>query len=471
MQRREFLRQLTAAAGGGQSGRNVAAGGRRPKPNIIVIVADDLGYADVGFQGLRDFETPNLDRLAASGVRFTNGYVSHPYCSPSRAGILTGRYQQRFGHEHNPPYAPHDERIGTPTDEVFLSETLRQAGYRTAAVGKWHLGDAPKFLPHNRGFDEFFGFSGGGFNYYGVSRRGAAAEFIMRNGEPVRPEEISYLTDDFTREAVNFVRRNRERPFFLYLAYNAPHSPDQAPQHYLDRVWNIEYGQRSVYAAMVTAMDDGVGRILSVLDELGLRQDTQVWFLSDNGGRRDVADNRPLRGHKGWHFEGGIRVPFVVSWPGKLAGGRTYDHPVIALDIFPTAAAAAGASTAKSRPLDGVNLLPYLEGSNRSAPHEALFWREIGGQGFAVRCGSMKLVKPAATDRIHLFDLEKDPREARDLAGERPAVVRELKELYARWNARNTAPLWTDEHAENVRKERQAVMDARRRALPLQKQK
>ena len=191
LKRRAFLRLAGGMAPVAflHPGSGFAQGGR--KPNIIIIVADDLGYADVGFQGLRDFETPNLDRLAASGVRFTNGYVTHPYCSPSRAGLLTGRYQQRFGHEHNPPYSPDDDRIGTPVDEVLLPRTLREAGYRTAAVGKWHLGDAPRFLPHNRGFDEFFGFSGGGFNYYGIPGRGERTAHIMRNGRPVAASEIT----------------------------------------------------------------------------------------------------------------------------------------------------------------------------------------------------------------------------------------------------------------------------------------
>ena len=442
-------------------------GGR--KPNVIFILADDLGYADVGFQGARDFETPNLDRLAASGVRFTNAYVTHPYCSPSRAAILTGRYQQRFGHEHNPPYRPEDDSIGTPVDEVFLSQTMRDAGYRTAAIGKWHLGDAKRFLPQSRGFDEFFGFSGGGFNYYGVGGRGERATHIIRNGETVPPAQISYLTDDFTDEAVSFINRNRERPFFLYLAYNAVHAPDQAPQKYIDRASHIEFGQRSVYAAMAIAMDDGVGRVIEALEKTGLRENTLVCFLSDNGGRRDIADNFPLRGHKGLLFEGGVRVPFVMSWPGRLPKETKYDHPVSSLDLFPTAASIAGASTAKSKPLDGINLIPFLTGQNRSAPHESLYWREIGGQGYAVRHGRYKLVKPAAVDHEFLFDLDDDPYERRDLSAAKPAVVTELRELYTRWNKTNVAPLWTDEHAENVKKERESVLAPRLKALPPRK--
>jgi len=288
----------------------------------------------------------------------------------------------------------------------------------------------------------------------------------MRNGRPVAASEITYLTDDFTNEAVSFIRRNREQPFFLYLAYNAVHAPDQAPQGYIDRASHIEYGQRSVYAAMNIAMDDGIGRVTEALESNGLRENTLICFVSDNGGRADVADNGPLRGHKGLLFEGGVRVPFLVSWPGRLAKGVTYDHPVSTLDFFPTAAAIAGADTSKSKLLDGVDLMPYLEGRNRAAPHDTLYWREIGGQGYAVRHGRYKLVKPAAFEHVFLFDLESDPYERRDLAQRTPEVVRELKELYARWNAHNIPPLWTDEHPQNVKREREAVVAPRQRALP-----
>jgi len=439
------------------------------KPNIIVIVADDLGYADVGFNGCRDYDTPHLDSLAASGVRFVNGYVTHPYCSPSRAGLLTGRYQQRFGHESNPDFSPDDSSIGTPLSEVFLPEVLRRSGYRTGAVGKWHLGDAPAFLPHRRGFDEFFGFSGGGFNYYGIPNKREARNVVMRNGEPVPAGKLSYLTDDFSEEAVSFVNRNRQNPFFLYLAYNAPHAPNQAPQKYLDRASHIEYGSRSVYAAMTMAMDDGIGRVVKTLEANRIRENTLVFFVSDNGGRHDGADNRPLRGHKGILYDGGIRVPFLFSWPARLAAGKTYAHPVSALDLFPTALAAAGERGSPGKPLDGVDLTPFLTGANRLPPHDSLHWRVIGGQGYAVRQGRYKLVKRAATGRTELFDLEVDPNERRDIALERPQVLAELQRLHERWNAQMIPPLWTDGHPANVRKEYEAVIDARKRALPPQR--
>ncbi len=436
------------------------------RPNVVVIVSDDLGYADLGYHGALDFDTPHLDRFAASGVRFTNGYVSHPYCSPTRAGLLTGRYQQRFGHEHNPPYAPTSDRIGTPLDEVLLSRVMKNAGYRTAAIGKWHLGDATPFLPHNRGFDEFFGFSGGGFSYYGVPRGPDPQQHIQRNGKPVPRQQLSYLTDDFSTEAVRFIERNRNHPFFVYLAYNAVHAPNHSPQKYLDRTEHIEYGLRSVYAAMTVAMDDGVGSVVNTLEALGLRENTLVIFVNDNGGRTEGADNRPLRGHKGLLYEGGVRVPFLMSWPARLPSNLAYDKPVTSLDIFPTAAAAAGADTSGTKPLDGVNLIPFLTGENSDAPHETLYWRVIGGQGYAVRHGAYKLVKPAARDEVMLFDLAADLRETHDIAAAKPAIVKQLRALYKAWNAELAEPLWTDPHAENVEKERNRVMDQRRRALP-----
>lgn len=443
-----------------------AAAPGAPKPNVVVILADDLGYADLGFNGCRDFDTPNIDALARSGVRFENGYVTHPYCSPSRAGILTGRYQQRFGHEANPDFLPDDDTAGTPTDEVFLSAVLKRSGYRTAAIGKWHLGDAPRFLPQQRGFDEFFGFSGGGFNYYGLPNPRQPRHRIVRNGAPVPLDQISYLTDDFSTEAVSFIQRNRANPFFLYLAYNAVHAPNQAPRKYLERTQHIEYGARSVYAAQTVAMDDGVGRVMRALSTNGLRQDTLVFFLSDNGGRRDVADNRPLRGHKGVVYDGGVRVPFLLSWPARLRAGITYPHPVSALDIFPTSMAAAGTAASNGKPLDGVDLLPHLTGSNSYPPHDTLYWRVIGGQGYAVRNGRYKLVKRAAAGRTELFDLAADPNERRDLALQKPEIVAELQRLYGRWNAQLIPPRWKDAHPANVEKEYEEVTDARKRALP-----
>ncbi len=441
--------------------------GGRSRPNVIVILADDLGFADVGFNGCRDYDTPNIDALAASGVTFRNAYVTHPYCSPSRAGILTGRYQQRFGHEANPGDSDDDVNVvGTVTAEVLLSDVLRKSGHRTAAIGKWHLGDAPQFLPQRRGFDEFFGFSGGTHNYYKPDGNAAIRNPVLHNGEPVRPSAVSYLTDDFTNAAIDFIGRNRANPFFLYLAYNAVHAPNQAPRKYLDRTRHIEYGARSVYAAMAVAMDDGIGRVIRSLEKNQVRENTLVFFLSDNGGRRDVADNRPLRGHKGVVYDGGVRVPFLCNWPGRLPAGSIYDSPVSSLDIFPTAMTAAGAGPSFGKPLDGVDLMPYVTGAKRYPPHETLYWRVLGGQGWAVRHGSYKLVKRAATDQMELFDMKADPNERRDIAARRPEVVAELKQLYRRWNSQMVPPRWNDSHGAHVKQEYDEVVGARTKALP-----
>lgn len=443
-----------------------AAAPSAPRPNVVVILADDLGYADLGFNGCRDFDTPHIDALARSGVRFENGYVTHPYCSPSRAAILTGRYQQRFGHEANPDFLPDDDSVGTPTDEIFLPGVLKRAGYRSAAIGKWHLGDAPRFLPQQRGFDEFYGFSGGSFDYYGRPNPRQPRHRIVRGAEPVPLDRLSYLTEEFSTEAVSFIQRNRANPFFLYLAYNAVHAPNQAPQHYLDRTRHIEYGARSVYAAQTVAMDDGIGRVLQTLDSNGLRRNTLVFFLSDNGGRRDVADNRPLRGHKGVLYDGGVRVPFLLSWPARLRAGLTYRHPVSALDLFPTSMAAVGIASSPGQPLDGVDLLPHLTGARSYPPHDTLYWRVTGGQGYAVRHGRYKLVKRDATGATELFDLDSDPNERRDLAPQRPDVVAELQRLYARWDSQLIPPRWKDAHPANVVQEYGEVTSARQRALP-----
>ena len=437
------------------------------RPNIVLIVVDDLGYADLGCTGCVDFDTPHLDHLAASGVNFTCGYVTHPYCSPSRAGILTGRYQQRFGHENNPPHAPDNDAIGLSTEETLLPKLLSNAGYSTAAVGKWHLGDADPFLPTSRGFDDFFGFSSGHLSYYGTSKPNG--ETMMR-GNIAFQGKSSYLTDDFTEEAIEFIKRERNQPFFLFLSYNAVHSPDQAPRKYLDRAKHIEDPFRAVYAAMTIGLDDGIGRVVETLEELGVRKNTLVIFINDNGGRIG-SDNRPYRGHKGQLYEGGIRVPFFASWPERLPKGILYDTPVSALDILPTIAAAAEANTASCKPLDGIDLLPYLSGEQTKLPSRSLFWRVSGGDGFAVRDGNWKLIQPAHGGSQLLFDLSTDHREEFNLHADEPEVVSRLMAQYLSWNNELIAPLWTDPHPENVAKEHAAVRDARLKAMPVWERK
>jgi arylsulfatase A-like enzyme len=437
------------------------------QPNIIVIVSDDLGYSDLSYTGNTDYTTPEIDALIESGIWFSNGYVSHPYCSPSRAGIMTGRYQQRFGHEHNVPWSPENPLFGTSLDETLMSEVFQDNGYATAVIGKWHLGDHPHFTPPQRGADHYFGFSSGGYNYYGATNKKKPGDRIMRNDEPVAPGDITYLTDDFTDEAVAFIRQNTQKPFFLYLAYNAVHAPNQATQYYLDQTEHIVEPDRSVYAAITRAMDEGIGRVIDALERYSLRDNTLVVFINDNGGRKEVAYNRPFRGHKGMLYEGGIRVPFCMSWPKHIFPGGTYDALVSGLDIMPTALAVAGINTDDTaRPFDGVNLIPYLIAEPGRAPHEQLFWRVIGGQGWAVRTWRYKLVKSEVKDELELYDMQNDPGEMRDIANQNRNLVGNLRRQYFAWNRELIEPIWSDDHEKNCLGDWDALKQAREKALP-----
>lgn len=429
-------------------------------PNIVVLLADDLGYADVGFHGLSDSSTPHIDSLAADGVRFTNGYVSGPYCSPTRAGLLTGRYQTRFGHEFNPGgRRQNEDEIGLPLTETTIAERLKSTGYATGLVGKWHLGAAPKFHPLQRGFDEFFGFYGGAHTYFA-----SETKTIFRNREQV--VENSYLTDAFAREAVDFIDRKKDQPFFLYLAFNAVHTPLDATDERLARFADVQDEQRRKYLAMLAALDEAVGKVLHKLRTSGLDDNTLIFFLSDNGGPTMLgtslngARNTPLRGSKRTTLEGGIRVPFVVRWKGQLPAGQIFHHPVIQLDILPTALAAVGVKGTATTKLDGVNLLPHLRGEISTPPHESLFWR-LGAQR-AIRHGPWKLVQYDLTaDRavgddnvtrsqngvpqvsaVRLYHLGDDVGETRDLSQSHPDQVRELEAAWQSWSAELAAPLW-----------------------------
>jgi arylsulfatase A-like enzyme len=432
-------------------------------PNILLIVADDLGYNDVGFQGCRDIPTPHLDRLAASAVRCTSGYVSYPVCSPSRAGFLTGRYQQRFGHEFNPAYKLDDTVQGLPLSESTLADALKGAGYVTGVVGKWHLGAHPQFHPHRRGFDEFFGFLGGGHRYLpGLagevevsagkkSKAPAEAENnspLLRNVTPV-PEE-GELTTRLGTEAAAFIHRQAggAKPWFLYLAFNAPHTPLQARADLLARFAAITDDRRRAYAAMVSALDEAIGQAMGAVDAAGQRSRTLVFFFSDNGGpmtkrNANSSRNTPLRGQKGDVFEGGVRVPFLVAWPGRLPASVAYDHPVSTLDIFPTALAAAGAKANASRALDGVDLVPFLSGERKGPPHARLFWRMDGGEAFAVREGNWKWMR-TYTNAAQLYNLAEDLGETRDVAAKNPAIAARLAAAVEEWNRGLVKPRWVN---------------------------
>lgn len=421
------------------------------KPNIIVILADDLGHSDLGFTGCKDIPTPHLDSLAKNGVRCSNGYVSAPQCSPTRAGLLTGRYQQRFGHESN---------MAVPGSALSLKETtladrLKAAGYATGLVGKWHLGgDDDKYHPLNRGFQEFFGFLGGANPYLPDAKTGHVVR-ILRGKEPAN--EKTFLTEAFGREATAFIDRHQKEPFFLYLAFNAPHGPLQAPEKNLKRFEAIKDEKRRTYAAMVSALDDAIGTVLTKLRNAGLEEQTLLFFFSDNGGPTHVngSSNHPYHGQKGDTLEGGIRTPWVAQWKGTLPGGKVYDHPVIQLDVHPTALAAAGVEVKPEWKLDGVNLLPYLSGKNTAPPHDVLYWRfQFPSRQplrfkWAVREGDWKLVM--AVERgadgafvgnatLRLYNLAKDPGELTDLRDKEPEKVKSLETLWKRWNDQMAEP-------------------------------
>lgn len=419
------------------------------KPNVLLIVADDLGYNNLGFQGSKEIPTPNLDKLAAQSLVCTNGYVSHPFCSPTRAGIMTGRYQQRFGHENNPAWLPQDTVAGLPLTETTFPQLMKQAGYTTGAVGKWHLGAHPQFHPNKRGFDEYFGALGGGHAYFPASGGGSEYNIpLNRNGKD--EPQTKYLTDQFGDEAAAFVGRHagEDKPWMLYLAFNAPHTPLQAKPEWLEKLKHIENISRRTYSAMVCAMDEAIGGVLARLDETKQRDNTLIYFVSDNGGPNLEAkngtnhtDNSPLRAAKGSVYEGGMRVPFLVSWQGRIKPGR-YEQPVIALDFLPTSLAAAEAGELAPKNLDGVNLLPFLSGEKTGAPHDMLFWRTGGpGGNNAVRRGNLKLVRLGKAEP-ELYDLAADIGEKKNLAAEKPEVVKELVTAIAEWEKGTIAPIF-----------------------------
>lgn len=448
----------------------VAGGTVSAQPNVVLILADDLGYGDIGANGGETIATPHIDALAKSGVRLTQGYVSHPVCSPSRAGLITGRYQQRHGWEFNP--AGRDQGTGMSTDVETVADVMRALGYRTGLIGKWHLGSQPQHHPVNRGFDEFFGMVEGGSIYIDADVAGVESVGRPRIGRPNKiirglDQEVevdAYLTDRFTDEAVAFVERNAHVPFFLFLSHKTPHTPLQATAEYLDRYRHIDDDATRVYSAMVASLDDSVGAVVRALEQGGIRDDTLIVFLSDNGCAGYVANacsNAPLRGFKRYLHEGGVRVPFIVSWPNGLPEDRVFEHPVVSLDLMDSFLGATGRDEASD---DSVNLIPYLDGTNSGAPHEYLFWRS--GPNWAVRDGRWKLIRYNRTDLTRqdldgsgrleppdggwpngspqgqitlLYDLANDPSETINYAAGRPEEVERLTEAWQAWNADNAA--------------------------------
>ncbi len=421
-------------------------------PNVIVIMTDDLGYTDVGFNGSVDIPTPNIDRIANQGVKFTNGYTPYPVCSPSRAGFMTGRYQQRFGYERNVQYRPQDPNMGLPQTEKTIPEVMGQVGYTSGVIGKWHLGAHISNHPLNRGFDFFYGHLGGGHRYfpeeltikdsYSINDEPLSYQtWIMRNHQPEETDE--YLTDEFSKEAVEFIEKNKKGPFFLYLAYNAPHGPLQATEKYLNRFEHIQNKKRRTYAAMVSAVDDGVGEILKKLETLNIQKNTIIFFLSDNGGpeQNNGSNNGPLREGKSSIYEGGNRVPFAMQWPDEI-NPMVYDYPISSMDILPTIAALTNAPVGVDLPLDGVNILPYLKGKKKGRPHHTLFVRKFDDDLYSVREGDMKLISKKKNSIHELYDLSNDLSEETDLASKFPDQVKRLDSIRKNWDKQLIDPVF-----------------------------
>jgi arylsulfatase A-like enzyme len=424
---------------------NISLGQSADKPNIILILADDLGYADLSLNGSLQIQTPNIDALAKEGVNFLHAYVSAPVCSPSRAGLLTGRNQVRFGYDNNlannqSGFDP--EFAGLPIDQKTIGDRLKEAGYVTGLIGKWHLGSKEQFHPLHRGFDEFWGYVGGGHHYFKSEENGQGYLAPLESNYKT-PQPITYLTDDKGDECVDFIRRHKNQPFFLYASFNAPHAPMHATEEDLALFSHILDEKRRIYLAMVHRLDVNVGRITKALEEYGLEENTLIVFLSDNGGPVDQnsSNNSPFNGQKGILLEGGIRVPFIMKWKGSLPSGETYTHPVISLDLMPTFMALSGIGSMDSDQFDGVNLMPYLTKKREGRPHESLKWR------FTISAGifedNWKLIR--LPDRLPLlFDLGKDISEQNDVALENIEVTKRLLKKLGDWDLSLPHPLFLE---------------------------
>ncbi|WP_010136385.1 sulfatase family protein [Ochrovirga pacifica] len=423
---------------------------KNKKPNIIVFMADDMGYADTGFTGATDIQTPNLDNLAKNGAFFKQGYANHAYCGPSRAALLSGRYQHRFGFETNPAYDPANPHMGIDVGEKLFPKRLQEAGYKTGAIGKWHLGAAAEFHPLNRGFDYFYGFLGGGHDYFRIDGTKKVWEAylqpLVRNKRADNFE--GYLTTALSNDAAQFVKDNKENPFFLYVAYNAPHMPLQAPKEDIARYAHIKDNKRRVYAAMVDVMDRGIGTVIQSLKDSGIYENTLIFFLSDNGGPQSKggstkgwngSDNQPFRGGKGNLYDGGVHVPFFASWPNKIKPGTVVNYPVNSLDIGRTAVALAGGDATAAPAMEGVNLIPYVTGEAQGAPHDYIYWKS-GNKWAVLAADGTKHVLDRDSKKPELFYLPKDVSEQNDISSKNPSKAKELKAKWTTWNKDNISP-------------------------------
>ena len=441
----------------------------RPKsntspPNILVIMADDLGYADLGCYGCKDIRTPRLDKLAAQGMRFTSAYVTGAMCGPSRAGFITGRHQSFFGYYENARH-PLDPKQGFPKGIGTVASYIQDLGYATGGIGKWHMGTADHQHPNVLGYADWFGFLGGGLTYYPLDHPNYQGRYetlprpwgvrdmhhtlpILKNSEPVNWKK--YVTLELTDAGVEFISKERDEPFYLFMSYNAPHLELEAPRETIaqysessmTKVPGVTPHSRSVYAAMVDEMDQGIGRLLDTLDERSLTKNTVVIFLSDHGGMKRTSDNRPLRGAKGSVYEGGLRVPLIVRWPDHIKPGSVIDHPVTSLDLGATTYAMAGGDPSTKK-LDGVDLTGLMTGQTDTAPHKMLFWH-IGNSSRGigvVRDGNYRLT--ISGKKTELYNLKEDIGETTNIAAANREKVQLMKAAWDEWSKFRKPPLWS----------------------------
>lgn len=430
-----FLTALLFGTSGCQSSGSKKQSDQNAQPNVIVLLVDDAGYADFGFAGSEDLETPNIDKLAQNGVVFTDAHVSASVCGPSRAGLITGRYQQRFGFECNPS----EPFTGVDLQEQTIGDAMKKAGYVTAAFGKWHLGNDPAYRPNARGFDYFWGFLAGGRHYFPNPEQDQPGTVHSIRENDSFTEFEGYLTDRLGDKAVEFIDRNKEDPFFIYWSPNAVHTPMEATEDDLAR---YEGHPRQELAAMTWALDRAVGNIKEKLEQEDLLDNTLIFFLSDNGGaHNNQSSNAPLKGFKGNKYEGGMRVPFFVHWPAKIEGSSTFNGLTSALDIFATSLEAAGASKEAFKNLDGISLLPFLNGEAEGNPHGELFWRK--DQEAAARIGDFKLIR---VERLgfRLYNLRENLSETENLTDQNEEAFNRLKSQLSGWEDELMEPLWTE---------------------------
>ncbi|WP_207303281.1 sulfatase-like hydrolase/transferase [Hyunsoonleella flava] len=400
-------------------------------PNVIIILIDDAGYVDFGFMGSKDLQTPNIDALAKSGVVFTDAHVSATVCAPSRAGLITGKYQQRFGFEANGTGG-----IGLSDDVVTIADVFKNNGYNTYALGKWHLGEDASDHPNQRGFDEFYGFLAGSRSYFPLENP-SKEKMLQHNGKRVVFD--GYMTDVLGNQSVTFIEASKDKPFFMYLSYNAVHTPMHAKEQDLETFKNHP---RKELAGMTWCLDENIGKLLKTLENTGKRDNTLIYFLSDNGGaHNNQSSTGPLKGWKGNKFEGGHRVPFLVSWPKMIEGDNTFDGLTSSLDIFTTSLSAAEIEKPETLELDGEDLLPYLKGENRGNPHETLFWRKL--EESAARMGDLKQVHLNNYGTV-LYNLSEDLGETNDLSETNGEALETLQSQYTNWETQLVAPLWDE---------------------------